>query len=292
MKLAVRHVTTYAYEPKVSAVAMRLKLFPSVFEGQRPLDWRVTLNGREAKADFVNGYGDGVATLFLRGGVEAVEVVAEGTVETHDLAGVLRGHRAPLKPGVCLRETPRTRADAAIAALAREADAQGGGPLARAHALQDLVTARIAYEPGSSDAGATAAAALAAGKGVCQDHAHVLIAAARSLGWPARYVAGYYLPSPEGADDLATHAWGEIWVEGLGWVGFDPANDLCPTDAYIRLCSGLDAGDAAPIRGHADGVAAEVMTAKVSITPAPTAGQSQSQSPGQSPGHSQSQSRK
>jgi transglutaminase-like putative cysteine protease len=269
MKLAVRHLTTYAYDPKVSAVAMRLKLFPSVFEGQRPLDWRVTLNGRSVKPDFTNGYGDGVATLFLRGGVEGVEVVAEGTVETQDLAGVLRGHRAPLKPGVCLRDTPRTRADAAITALAREADAEGGEPLARAHALKGMVKARIAYEPGATEPGATAAAALAAGKGVCQDHAHVLIAAARALGWPARYVAGYYLPAPEGADDLATHAWAEIWVEGLGWVGFDATNDLCPTDAYIRLCSGLDAADAAPIRGHAEGVAAETMTASVSVAPAP-----------------------
>lgn len=267
MKLAIRHVTTYAYAPKVAAVAMRLKLFPSTFEGQRPLEWRVTLNGRPVKPDFVNGYGDGVATLFLRGGVEAVEVVAEGVVETQDLAGVLRGHRAPLKPGVCLRETPRTRADAAIMALAREADAKGGTPLARAHALQDLVTAAVAYRPGTSDPSATAAAALAAGEGVCQDHAHVMIAAARALGWPARYVAGYYLPAPEGADDLATHAWAEIWVEGLGWVGFDAANDLCPTDAYVRLCSGLDAADAAPIRGHAEGVAAETMTARVAVAP-------------------------
>jgi transglutaminase-like putative cysteine protease len=270
MQLAIRHRTAYAYDPKVSAVAMRLKLFPSRFDGQTPRDWRVTLNGRAVAPDFVNGYGDGVATRFLRGGVETVEVIAEGTVETSDLAGVLRGFRASLKPGVCLRETPRTRADDAIAALAREADAAGGAPLERAHALQDLVTARIAYEPGATDASATAAAALAAGKGVCQDHAHVMIAAARALGWPARYVAGYYLPQDEGADGLATHAWAEIWVEGLGWVGFDAANDLCPTDRYVRLCSGLDAADAAPIRGHAESVAAETLTAEVSIRPAQT----------------------
>jgi transglutaminase-like putative cysteine protease len=130
------------------------------------------------------------------------------------------------------------------------------------------VTARIAYESGSTDASATAAAALAAGKGVCQDHSHVMIAAARALGWPARYVAGYYLADSEGAGDLSTHAWAEIWIDGLGWVGFDAANDLCPTDHYVRLCSGLDAPDASPIRGHAEGVAEETLTAEVSIGPA------------------------
>lgn len=275
MLLSIRHRTTYAYEPDAHAVAMRLKLFPSRFDGQTPRSWRVTLNGREVTPDFTNGWGDGVATLLLRGGVREVEVVAEGVVETTDLAGMLRGFKAPLKPGVCLRETPRTRADAAIVALAREADAGGGAPLERAHRLQDLVTARIGYVTGSTDAATTAAAALAAGEGVCQDHAHVMIAAARALEWPARYVAGYYLPEAVGGDDLSTHAWAEIWVEGLGWVGFDAANDLCPTDAYVRLCSGLDAADAAPLRGHSEGVSQETMTLAVSVSPVQSQSQTQ-----------------
>jgi transglutaminase-like putative cysteine protease len=210
--------------------------------------------------------------------VEQGEVLAEGVVETTDLAGVLRGFRSALKPGVCLRETPRTRADTAIIEMAREADAGGGAPLERAHRLQDMVTARIAYTPGSTDGATTAAAALAAGEGVCQDHAHVLIAAARSLGWPARYVAGYYLPAEDGGDDLATHAWAEIWVQGLGWVGFDAANDLCPTDAYVRVCSGLDSADATPMRGHSEGGSHETMDVSVSVTPTVAQSQSQSQS--------------
>ncbi|TVQ54688.1 MAG: transglutaminase family protein [Rhodobacteraceae bacterium] len=266
MLLAVRHRTTYRYDPAVAGVAMRLKLFPSRFDGQKPRRWRVSLNGAAVKPDFTNGWGDEVATLFLRGGVPEAEVIAEGEVETHDLAGVLRGFREALKPGVCLRETPRTRADAAIAELAREADASGGSVLSRAHALQDLVSSRIAYVPGATDHGTTAAQALAAGKGVCQDHAHVIIAGARSLGWPARYVAGYYLAHIEGGD-VATHAWAEVWVPDLGWVGFDASNDICPTADYIRVCSGLDAADAAPLRGHAEGVAAETLDVEVGVAP-------------------------
>ncbi|MFN3613976.1 MAG: transglutaminase N-terminal domain-containing protein, partial [Rubrimonas sp.] len=152
MLLSIRHRTTYAYDPKAPAVAMRLKLFPSRFDGQTARNWSVTLNGREVGPDFTNGWGDGVATVFLRGGVETVEIVAEGVVETTDLAGVLRGFKAALKPGVCLRETPRTRADSAIADLAREADAAGGAPLGRAHRVGDLVSERIAYVPGAPDA--------------------------------------------------------------------------------------------------------------------------------------------
>ena len=273
MILTVRHSTVYTYAPAVPAVTMRLKLFPGRFEGQVPTTWTVTVNGTPIKPELTDSWGDKVATCFARGEIERLEVLAEGTVETVDHAGVLRGHRAALQPAVCLRSTPRTEADAAIRALAHEAVAGDGPLLDQAHRLQDAVSARIAYRPGTSHEHTTAAAALKAGEGVCQDHAHVLIAAARSLGWPARYVAGYYLPAPERADEIATHAWAELWIDGLGWVGFDPANDLCPTDAYVRVSSGLDSFDAAPIRGHAEGMAQESLAVEVSVS----AAQSQSQ---------------
>ena len=86
-----------------------------------------------------------------------------------------------------------------------------------------------------------AADALADGKGVCQDHAHVLISAARHLGIPARYVSGYLFADQDGKSHEASHAWAELHLPELGWVGFDPANRCCPTDYYIRLGSGLDA---------------------------------------------------
>jgi transglutaminase-like putative cysteine protease len=274
MQLSIRHRTVYRYAPATPAVTMRLKLFPGGSEAQAVTRWAVTLNGVAVKGDLRDSWGDQVATLFLRGAVEAVEIVAEGVVETIDMAGLLRGWREPMRPGVCLRETPHTRPDAAIRALAAEG-AQGETPLARAHALMGAVREAIAYTPGSTGAATTAAAALGAGKGVCQDHAHVLIAAARSLGWPARYVTGYFLPGEGEAPDAATHAWAEIWIPGLGWVGFDASTGLCPTDAYVRLCAGLDAADAAPLRGHAAGVSTETMEAEVALAPLQAAAQAQ-----------------
>jgi transglutaminase-like putative cysteine protease len=267
MQLTIHHRTSYRYAPAVRAVGVRLKLFPPTFAGQRPLSWTVAVNGVTVTPGFRDGWGDQVATHFVRGDVEAVEIRAEGVVETKDEAGLVRRLREWVRPGMCLRATPRTEADSAIAGLAEEAVAGGGTQLERAHRLQDLVTSRIAYRPGSTDGATTAAVALASGVGVCQDHAHVLIAAARSLGWPARYVAGYYLPADDGAADAATHAWAEFWLEGIGWVGFDASNDLCPTDAYVRLCAGLDAFDAAPIRGHVEGAGDEALDVSVTIHP-------------------------
>ena len=92
----------------------------------------------------------------------------------------------------------------------------------------------------------SAAEALKAGRGVCQDHAHVFISAARLMGVPARYVNGYFVTGGESASE-AQHAWAEACIDGLGWLGFDPANQVCPTERYVRLACGLDAASAAPI---------------------------------------------
>jgi transglutaminase-like putative cysteine protease len=127
------------------------------------------------------------------------------------------------------------------------------------------VTDAIAYRPGVTHAHTTAAEALALGEGVCQDHAHALLALARLRGLPARYVSGYLFADAAGQAHEAAHAWAEVFVAGLGWVGFDPANRCCPDDRYIRLGSGFDAQDAAPIRGIARGGGQEAMDVTVAI---------------------------
>ena len=128
--------------------------------------------------------------------------------------------------------------------------------------------------PGSTTADTTAAQALAQGEGVCQDHAHALIAAARAAGVPARYVSGY-LQAGTGVSDEAAHAWAELYVAGIGWIGFDPANECGPDARYIRLGSGYDAQDAAPIRGVARGPGREALEVSVTVTEGAAQAQSQ-----------------
>jgi transglutaminase-like putative cysteine protease len=120
------------------------------------------------------------------------------------------------------------------------------------------------YVPGSTLSRTTAEQALEQGAGVCQDHAHVFISASRAMGVPARYVVGYLLSADETV--TATHAWAEAHASDLGWVGFDPANRLCPTDRYVRLGAGFDAHDASPIRGHFVGQCTEALAADVRVT--------------------------
>jgi transglutaminase-like putative cysteine protease len=136
--------------------------------------------------------------------------------------------------------------------------------LEKLHALLGAVRDRVEYVTGATDTHTSAAEALADGKGVCQDHAHIFVAAARSLGIPARYVTGYLVLDGQDTAD-AHHAWAEAWVENLGWVGFDVANRVCPTERYVRLATGLDAGYAAPIIGSRRGGSVEKLDVSVRV---------------------------
>lgn len=264
MILNVDHVTRYSYGAAVRGVVQSHRLQPSLFDGQRVVHWSVTVSNGRPGGMFRDGAGDLVQGWTVRGPVRAIEVAVRGCVDTTDLAGMLRGHRERTPPQSYLRDTRRTRADAALTAMAAAAATDGDG-LDFAHRLAARVADAIAYVAGATDAGTTAAEALALGSGVCQDHAHAMIAAARSRGIPARYVSGYLHASADGALHEAAHAWAEVWLEGTGWVGFDPANRCCPDARYIRLGSGYDAQDAAPIRGTARGRGTERLEVVVAV---------------------------
>ncbi len=254
MRLSVDHVTRYRFDAPVRGAVQSHRLMPSEYHGQRVLDWQVEVAGGSRGGHFRDGAGDRIQGWTIPGPLAEIVVTVQGTVETVDLAGVLRGHRETVVPDAYLRDTPLTAASVALADLA--AAAQEADILSLAHALAGAVTAAIAYVPGATEAQTTAAEALAKGEGVCQDHAHALIACARLRAIPARYVSGYLFAGSDGPPPQAAHAWAELHVAGLGWVGFDPANACCPDARYIRIGSGFDAQDAAFIRGVARGAAA------------------------------------
>lgn len=268
MRLSVTHKTVYRFDAPMRGVVQSLRLTPSAFEGQQVIDWTIDVAGATRGAAFRDGAGDWVETASLIGPVEEAVVEVKGHVETLDLSGVLRGHRETVPPLAYLEDTRATRPDTALTDLAESA--VEGIPetenLERAHALCHAVRDAISYTPGQTEHVTTAAEALALGHGVCQDHAHALIAAAHVLGMPARYVTGYL--NAGGTASEASHAWTEIYIDSLGWVGFDASNGVCPDENYIRIGSGEDAVGAAPIRGVAQGGGEEAMDVEVSVTQA------------------------
>jgi len=271
MRLSIRHATTYAYDPPAERCALRLRLYPPGFDSQLVISWKVSVNGQLVPALLSTATGDRESIWTAAAGGAEVAIVAEGEIETQDAAGVVKGLKETVRPQVYLRPTPLTETDKRIEDLA--AGITGARALDRMHGLFNAVAEAVAYKPGATSSSTTAAQALKAGHGVCQDHAHVFIAAARVLKYPARYVVGYLLASDTKLTE--THAWAEAFAPDIGWVGFDPSNRLCPTDRYVRLGCGLDAADAAPIRGNVSGGPKERLSASVDI--AQTPGQSQTQ---------------
>ena len=266
MRIHVRHRTVYRYDTRIDYTIQLLRLCPRDHEGQSVLGWDLRVPGRKEPLPVSeDGFGNIVHVHTVNAAHDETAIEIEGEVETSDTHGVVRGGEERLPPAFFLRPTTMTARDPAIDDLAEGAVAGASDDVERLHRLMDEVRRRIAYAVGASDTTTTAKAALAKGEGVCQDHAHAFIAAAQSLGYPARYVSGYLWTGDNAEPYQAGHAWAEAYVEGLGWVGFDPANGVSPSEAYVRTAVGLDYQTAAPVRGLRRGLASEDLHVEVRI---------------------------
>ena len=250
MRIAISYSTAYTYAEPARAILQLLRVQPRPHDGQQVVRWRVDADADVRLRWSEDAFGNIVHALQIERPTDRLTISVRGEIATEDMAGIVRGavERLPLE--AYGRETALTRPDAAVAALAcRCAD---GSDLSRMHVLMEAVADAVEYDTEATGVGVSAAEALKIGKGVCQDHAHVFISAARVMGFPARYVSGHLLRYGHSAQHAA-HAWAEAHVDGYGWIGFDPANRQCPTDAYVRVAIGLDYQDAAPVRGARSG---------------------------------------
>ncbi len=258
MRLIIKHATQYAYGSPVTRLAQSIRMTPTANSAQQVLRWQVRGSDDRPLSATQDGFGNIVQLHHPRHPGQSVSVTVEGEVLTEDKNGLVVLPHECLPPVFFTAPTAYTQLDKALVALGHEA-AQGeahdlavtDGPptvVTTLHRLMALARQRIDYVVDVTSVENTASEALAQGSGVCQDHAHVMIAAAHSLGIPARYVSGYLWTNAQ-ASEVASHAWMEAFVPDLGWVGFDAANQICPDDRYVRLAYGRDYTDAAPVRG-------------------------------------------
>jgi transglutaminase-like putative cysteine protease len=268
MRLKIEHRTQYEFSQPQRRLVQLLRVTPPSFDGQSVIDWHVEVDCDARLRRQRDGYGNEVTMLYVDGPIERIELSVGGEVLTEDKAGVVVGAPEPLPPLLFRRETPQSLADAAITAFAEQIGEGHADPISRLHGLNSELHRRIAFDPGDGNPHREAAATFADGHGVCQDHAHVFCAAARVLGFPARYVSGHLWRSDGQNVQPAAHAWAEAHVEGFGWIGFDPANGVSPTEAYVRVAAGLDYRDAAPVAGARVGGGAESLHVEVAVAQA------------------------
>jgi transglutaminase-like putative cysteine protease len=265
MRLAIRHVTTYSYAQPARSIIQLLRATPTSFNGQNVLDWRIDVDVDARLRERRDGYGNVTHMLYVDKPVSRLSVSVNGRVLTEDRAGIVYGLPYDLPPQIFCRTTPLTEAGPAIVALARSLVAGPDPALGRLHSLNARIYETMRFDTEATAADTSAEQACAAGHGVCQDFAHMFIAAARQLGIPARYISGHLFRRDGAHVQEAAHAWAEAWVGDLGWVAFDPANGISADDAYVRVACGLDYRDAAPVAGARSGGGAEQLTVEVAV---------------------------
>ncbi|UVI40669.1 transglutaminase family protein [Qipengyuania spongiae] len=264
MRLAIRHTTRYSFEKPVVHALQRLRLTPKETQGQEILDWTMEYENAHTELNYDDQHHNTITLVGVEPGATEVVVTCRGTVDTHDFAGVIGKHAGHLPLWTFQGQTPLTTPGAGMKALARDVREEGLQPLEMLHRLSALILERVEYRIGTTQVDTTAEAALAQAKGVCQDHAHIFIGAARLLHVPARYVSGY-LMMDDRIDQEATHGWAEAHVEGLGWVGFDISNGISPDQRYVRVATGRDYRDAAPITGISFGTTTQALEVAVAV---------------------------
>lgn len=262
MLLKIEHRSEYSYDSPVQYGLQRLHQTPPSRNGQTVTSWRTTLKGAREEVSYNDHFNNPTSLISLEPDTQLIEIISSGTVETLDIAGVVGKHTDFTPLWLFMRETALTRSTPAIRALAR--DVTGDDDTARMHRLLALIAERVKYTVGSTDVTTSADEALKAGTGVCQDHTHIFLAVARVLGVPARYVSGFLMMEGQ-TQQAASHAWAEVYLDNLGWVGFDASNGISPDERYVCVATGLDYRDAAPISGIRHGFAMESLAVSVMV---------------------------
>lgn len=265
MRLMIRHDTTYSYATPVASVIQHLRMTPRPYDGLFIRKWRVEIDADYRIDRSEDAFGNILHTFTADGPVTELRISVGGDVETSDTAGVVRRSFERFPRMFWLRDTDLTGQCARIGEWAQDiAAGEGGDALATMHALNAAIGREMRHAPGGTDTLTTASAAFGKKGGVSQDFAHVMLAGARHLDIPARFISGYRAPGGEPGPE-SRHSWIEAHVGGIGWIGFDPISGMSVNDRYVRVAMGMDRLDAAPIRGAQTGGSDELLSVHVSV---------------------------
>jgi transglutaminase-like putative cysteine protease len=266
MKLTITHTTTFTYDAPVSEAYMEMRLMPLDAGGQRCESFRLTTDPPVEVRGYADHFGNRVRHFDTLAPHERLVVSARSEVSTPEGFTDPDRQLSLLDAFDYLAPTDYTPLTVGVRDFAATCGscASPDNAYDTARTVMRAVNRVLAYVPGSTNVKTTAEEALGRGRGVCQDFAHLMIAACRALGLPARYVSGYVF-SPRRGTAAASHAWIDVFVAGRGWVSLDPTHDSVQTDRYVRLAVGRDYSDVPPTRGVYKGAGQEEMSVDVSV---------------------------
>jgi len=280
--LEIRHVTQYRYASLVRESVMEVWMQPQKSARQRLVSFDLDLDPPAQVFSYADSFGNAVYHFDVPQPHDKLTITARSAVETQAAPPLpdqldrgewdrlrsefLRGENFDyLNPHAFARETEALHAFMAE----REIDGlRSLDPLTAVRQLNELIYGAFGYEAGVTRADSPIDDVLKARKGVCQDFAHVMIAICRSWGIPARYVSGYLFTDRkhgDRSDPDATHAWVEVFLPSLRWIGLDPTNNTPATERHVACAVGRDYSDVPPSRGVYKGEAESQLAVGVSV---------------------------
>ncbi len=289
MNFEISHRTIYRYSAPVAQSHHLLHLQPRTHPRQKVLDYSLFIDPLPAsKTDLIDDFGNPTTIVAIeqdhtmltfhsqaRADVEApADFDPAHSPGWNDVAAQLRANLGPETFEAVVYTCPSRfiRPSREVHKFARASFPEGRPLLEAVTDLTSRIHQSFAYQSGSTDAATPVEEALRLKKGVCQDFAHVGIACLRTMGLPARYVSGYLLTRPpEGMPKLvgadASHAWFSVWAAELGWVDFDPTNNLRPKEEHVALAFGRDYHDVSPVSGVLLGGGEHEVEVSVDVNP-------------------------
>jgi transglutaminase-like putative cysteine protease len=284
MFYAIRHHTRYRYSRPVSQSVMEVRMHPRSEGSQRCFTFQLSVSPRARIFSFRDHVGNMVHHFDIPGNHKQLTIIADSLVDVEaplplpdlldpgaweELDNMIAhdDYWDMLMPSEFARPSPE------LDELAREFGVQrrdGRDPLELMRYLNSSLYRSLSYAKESTNVDSPIEDALRSRQGVCQDFAHIMIALVRNLRVPCRYVSGYMHHGSDNSDrssEGATHAWVEALLPGLGWVGFDPTNDLIAAGRHIRTAIGRDYADVPPTMGTMQGKAATELQVRVRVTP-------------------------
>ena len=276
----IRHLTQFRYDSPVSESLMELRMHPRTEGRQRCLSFDLAVDPRAQIFTYRDYLGNSIHHFDVPRRHLQLRIVTESLLEVQD--------QPPLPPrlepsawaeldqlaaagdyGEMLMPSQFALPTDALLGLARDlAIERRADPLSLLRELNSAMHDWFDYVPKATHVDSPIDQAIENRQGVCQDFAHIMIALVRHVKIPCRYVSGYLCPRPDKVDrsvEGATHAWVEALLPGLGWVGFDPTNDLVTDDRHIRTAVGRDYADVPPTRGIFKGKARSELTVMVHV---------------------------
>jgi transglutaminase-like putative cysteine protease len=270
MKLHIEHTTTFSYEEPISEAFTEMRLRPSDGSGQRCLSFELVPQPIGEVMQYTDRYGNIVHHFDTLQPHDRLVVKASSEVHLSDTFADYKRELSPLDAYDYLATGVYTAVNDQIRSFAL-GNVVEGDPMATVLSLMHSLHAALQYESGATDVKTTASEALNLGRGVCQDFAHIMLAACRVVNIPARYVSGYlYDPKAAAAtssgknDNAASHAWVDAYVNSNAWLSVDPTHDCLQTANYVRVAVGRDYSDVPPTRGIYKGQAKETLSVNVS----------------------------